>query len=196
MMVAVGRFGAWLLEGCGMRVGGFRAAGRTALSTGRAVAAGLLGVALTSCSGEEPAPQNFAPLHYEYLTPIRLNVATIDVENQASSPDGDLALQSPFTPEAALERMARDRLVAAGPSGTATFTVTEASIVRGDDGLTERLSAHLDIASADGARAGYAEAHVTRSLRNAGAGPAAGGRGARPRGRLPARPPSWWAAWR
>ena len=136
-------------------------------------ATGLLGL-LAACSGDEPAvPQNFPPLHYEYLTPIRLNVATIDIENQTSGPDGDLASQSPASPEQAMERMARDRLVAAGPSGTATFTVTEASITRGDGGLTERLSAHLDIASADGARAGYAEAHVTRTLQGSGGGPAA-----------------------
>ncbi len=126
---------------------------------------GLVALALASC-GEEAPPQDFAPLHYEYLTPIRLNIATVDVDNQAEVPDGDLASQSPVTPEQALERMAHDRLVAAGPSGTATFTITEASITHGQGGaLTERLSAHLDIASADGARAAFAEAHVTRTAK-------------------------------
>ena len=143
---------------------------------------GLIGLAaalcllMTACSDDTPpAAQDFPPLHYDYLTPIRLNIATVDVENQADIPDGDLASRSPEPPEAALERMARDRLVAAGPSGTGTFTVTEASITRGEGGgLTERLSAHLDIASADGARAGYAEAHVTRTATGDDAsGPAA-----------------------
>ncbi len=127
-------------------------------------AAGLFALSLWGCSDDGgPVAQSFPPLHYEYLSPIRLNIATVDVANQADAADDDLAQQSPMPPETALERMARDRLVAAGPSGTATFTITEASITRGAGGaLTERLSVHLDIASADGARAGYAEAHVTR----------------------------------
>ena len=140
--------------------------------------AGVLAGALllAGCSGDEGAPtaDSFAPLHFEYLTPIRLNVAAIEVENQTAPADDDLASRSPASPEAAMERMAHDRLVAAGPSGTATFVVTEASITRGDNGLTERLSAHLDISSADGSRAAFAEAHVTRSATgDGGSGPAA-----------------------
>ena len=136
----------------------------------------MMGVSLAGCSSDEgpPPADAFPPLHFEYLTPIRLNVATIDVQNQTAPSDDDLSARSPASPEAAMERMAHDRLVAAGPSGTATFVVTEASILRGDNGLTERLSAHLDIASADGARAAFAEAHVTRSSNgDGGTGPAA-----------------------
>ncbi len=141
---------------------------------GPALAVGLLALGVSACSDDVQPAQNFPQFHYEYLTPIRLNVATIGIDNQAAVPDDDLAGRSPEPPEQALERMAHDRLVAAGPSGTATFTITEASITRGDgDVPTERLSAHLDIASADGARAAFAEAHVTRTAKDDATGPAA-----------------------
>ena len=133
-----------------------------AIAATMGVLAGVL--ALAGCDNTPPpAPQNFAPLHYDYLTPIRLNVADIEVADQSTPPDGDLSGQSPVRPVAAMEQMAHDRLLAAGGAGTATFTVTEASITRTDDGVTERLAARVEISNGSGGHAGFAEAHVTRT---------------------------------
>ncbi len=110
-----------------------------------------------------PPPQDFPALHYDYLTPIRLNVADVEVDDQSTAPDGDLAGRSPLKPASAMQQMAHDRLIAAGGAGTATFVVTEASITRTDHGITEHLAARLEIANASGGHAGFAEAHVTRT---------------------------------
>ncbi len=110
-----------------------------------------------------PPPQDFPALHYDYLAPIRLNVADVEVDDQSTSPDGDLAGRSPFKPAQAMQQMAHDRLIAAGAAGSATFVVTEASITRTDNGITEHLAARLEISNASGGHAGFAEAHVTRT---------------------------------
>ena len=133
--------------------------------TRRVGAAGaiLLTTALCGCGGGPPPPPPgaFPALHYGFLPPIRLNVATVSVQNDA--PSSDLAGQSPVAPGDALANMAQDRLVADGSSGAAVFTITDASIARTDAGLTERLAAHLDIIGTSGAHQGFAEAEVSRS---------------------------------
>ena len=123
----------------------------------------LLTTALAGCGGGPPPPPPgaFPALHYGFLPPIRLNVAAVSVVNEA--PPTDLAGQSPVAPSDALAAMARDRVIADGPSGTAVFTITDASIVQSDAGLTERLAAHLDIVGTSGAHQGFAEAEVSRS---------------------------------
>lgn len=143
----------------------------------RPLAALVLLLPMVACGGpDRPVVDSasFPPLHYEFLTPLDLNVATIDVEDQSGHPDGDLAAQSPASPVQAMQQMGHDRLVASGGSGTATFAVTQASITRNDDGgLTERLTAHLDVSGGSNGHTGTAEAHVSRSVSTPdGAGPA------------------------
>ena len=128
--------------------------------------AGLALLALAGCGDDEPAAtaQSFAPLHYGYLPKLRLTVGQIAIADHSlpTSPQ-DVASSSPVVPAQALAQMARDRLFAAGTSGTATFVIDQASIVREQNGtLDGQLAVHLDLATPDGGHTGYAEARVAR----------------------------------
>ncbi len=151
---------------------------RRALSLALGLAATL---ALAGCgggggAGSEPV---FKAPSYAYLTPLRLNVGQIRIEDQAPPPDGpdQLAQDSPVTPDQALRQMARDRLVAAGNSGTAVFTIDQASITGQPGGtLDGTLAVHLDIIGNSGGHSGYAEAHVSHEyVPGTGDGSDAGG---------------------
>lgn len=137
-------------------------------------------VALAAC-GEEPAPAPvvFPPLTYEYLTKLRLNVAHIDIDDTwtpSASAGEHVESLSPVPPLAALGQMARDRLVAAGTSGEARFTIEDASIIAGPGRLDGALAVRLDVTGPEG-RTGNAEARVARS-RPGGPGDPDGGRSA------------------
>jgi hypothetical protein len=132
---------------------------------GFAICAALcLGMAACGEDDVPPPPASFAPLHYDYLPRLRLNVGTIDIQDHSAplGPD-DVSAQSPVTPSQALNQIAHDRLFAAGLMGSAQFVIDQASIVRGAGGaLYGQMAVHLDILTAAGARAGYAEARVSR----------------------------------
>jgi hypothetical protein len=121
---------------------------------------------LAGCADNEPAPPTtFAPLSYSYLRPLRLNVGSIEI-NDAWAPDPashDISAQSPAIPLDALRQMAQDRLVAAGASGRAVFTVQQASITPAGGNLDGLFRVRLDLYTSDGQRAAYAEAAVSRS---------------------------------
>lgn len=125
-----------------------------------------LPLVVAACAESTPAPVSFAPLRYTYLPLLRLNVATIAIQN-AWQPDmtaNHLESLSPETPLTALRQMAKDRLAAAGDSGRAVFTITDASIV-GDGGeLTGSFAVRLNVSSGDGLKSGFAEAHTTRTV--------------------------------
>jgi hypothetical protein len=123
----------------------------------------LLPLVLAACGGRPP-PHNFPPLTYDYLLPLRLNVASVDVQDNWTPNSGaDVGALSPQPPAEALERMARDRLFPAGSSGRAVFVIDDASIIRNGNALYGTLAVHLDIIGADGHRTGYAEARVART---------------------------------
>jgi hypothetical protein len=140
------------------------AARNTPRITVAAIATCLL---LAACGGrEQPAP-SFAPLDFSYLPKLRLNVATMTVEDHAAQGAGqnDLGPTAPVPPDQALQHMARDRLVAAGNSGSGVFTIDQASITgTGGGALDGHIAVHLDILTANGGHAGYAEAHVSRQF--------------------------------
>lgn len=122
---------------------------------------------LASCSGGSEAPLtspgvSFAPLVYDYLTPIRLNVATIDIEQRFAPQGGDLGRFSPAPPAEVLAQMAQTRLGAFGASGRAVFVILNASLTRADNSYLGDFAVELDLYMA-GARVGFAEARVTRS---------------------------------
>ena len=122
---------------------------------------------LVSCGDDAPAvTQAFAPLHYEYLPKLRLNVGDVQVENRSLPVSAqDVASSSPVVPAAALQQMARDRLFAAGSSGHADFVIDQASIVRSPGGaLDGHLAVHLDVAGPGRNREGFAEAQVAREF--------------------------------
>ena len=129
------------------------------------LAGALCAAALAGCGGDEPpVVRSFPALHYDYLPKLRLNVGQVEVADHSLpvSPQ-DVASSSPVVPAQALAQMARDRLFAAGNTGTASFVIDQASIVRDPSGaLDGQLAVHLDIATPDGAHTGYAEARVAR----------------------------------
>jgi hypothetical protein len=122
---------------------------------------------LAACDDDTPPQTVFAPMRYDYLPVLHLNVGTITtVDNgRPGSVPGDMSGRAPTPPDQALLRMATDRLMAVGSAGSAVFTIDTASILHMPGGrLDGELDVHLDIVTANGQRAGYAEAHVHRSL--------------------------------
>ena len=120
---------------------------------------------LAGCGGDEPPPaESFAPLHYEYLHRLRLNVGTIDVQDHSVKLGvNDVADQSPVTLAQAAVQMGHDRLFAAGLTGQGDFVVDQASIMRGPGGVLDGLLAvHLSLFNAAGVQTGFAQARVTR----------------------------------
>lgn len=120
----------------------------------------LLPWVVAACGGDAPA-RAMPPLRYDYLPPLRLNVATVDVGN--APPPSPVEAQSPAPLGATLRQMALNRLAAGGISGRAVFTIDAAGVDRSSDHLDASMAARLEIFTDDGARAGFAEARVTRS---------------------------------
>jgi hypothetical protein len=123
----------------------------------------LLPVFFAACA--EHQQRDFSPLHYNYLLPLRLNVAEIRVE-QRFVPSGvppDVSQLDPMPPVLALRNMAADRLQALGASGYAVFAILNASLTRQGDTITGNFEVQLDIYSSPNVRAGYAESSVTGS---------------------------------
>ena len=129
---------------------------------------------LAACGGRDQPATGFAPPDYSYLRKLRLNVGTLTIEDHATQADGsqggssggnDLGLTAPVPPDQALQQMAHDRLIASGNSGTAIFTIDQASITgTGGGTLDGQMKVHLDIIAGNGSHAGYAEARVSRTV--------------------------------
>lgn len=120
----------------------------------------LAPLALVSCGEDEPLRRDFPPLHYDYLTKLRLNVG--NVELSPPPPPGPTDAINPAPPAQALLQMAQDRLAPGGSSGRAVFVIDQAVIAQISNGLEGALAVHLDIISPEGTRAGFAEARVSR----------------------------------
>jgi hypothetical protein len=119
---------------------------------------------LSGCSHEAASP-DYPLLRYNYLRPIDLNVASIEIRDDWLPRDtNDVARLSPEPPEDALKQMAHDRLVAAGKEGKALFEVEEASIRREGQWLYGHLAVRLTVTGKDPAHTGYAEAAVARNV--------------------------------
>lgn len=125
----------------------------------------LLPLLIAACS--RSPRREYPPLHYGYLTPLRLNVAAIRTE-QHFVPSGaapDVSQLDPMPPVLALRNMAEDRLQAVGGSGQAVFVIQEASLVRQEDTIRGNFSVVLDIYTSANTRAGFAEARVSGTSR-------------------------------
>lgn len=129
-----------------------------------ALTAPLLTVLGLAACGEEAPPPVFAPLRWNYLPPLKLNVARIDIDDSWTPRGGarEKGFLAPTPPVDALRRMAEDRLIAGGNAGRALFVIDDASIRQSRDDYQGSFAVHLDISTADGSRSGYAEARVTR----------------------------------
>ena len=98
----------------------------------------------------------YPPLHYGHLTPLRLNVAAIQIE-QRYVPSGvapDVSQLDPMPPVQALRNMAAERLQAFGSSGQAVFVIQEASLIRQRDTLLGSFAVELDVYTSADTRAG------------------------------------------
>ncbi len=121
----------------------------------------LLPLALAACGGDEEE-QVFEPLRYDYLPPIQLNVATIEIE-QRFIPSGyrpDVTAQDPVSPAVALTAMAQDRLKPFGTAGKAVFAILDASLTRQQDVINAVMHVSLTVYGPDGNQGGFAEARV------------------------------------
>lgn len=101
------------------------------------------------------------PLRYDYLAPLRLNVAAVDVGD--APPPRPVEALSPAPMGATLRQMALDRLAAGGATGRAVFVIDTAQVDQSSRGLTGLMAVRLDILTAEGVRAGFAEVRVSRS---------------------------------
>ena len=129
------------------------------------------------------------PPSYRHLTPLRLDVASLDIAPAPPGPSANAALPSPVVPAQAMRAMAEDRLSASGRDGLARFLVQTALLTRrpaSGGGLfssgTERLDCvlrcRLELRSAEGELRGFAEAEVRRDLTQPAADEAARARNA------------------
>ena len=123
----------------------------------------LLPLLLSACGGR--SQRVYPPLHYGHLTPLRLNVAAIQIE-QRYVPSGvspDVSQIDPMPPVQALRNMAAERLQAFGSSGRAVFVIQEASLIRQRNMLLGSFAVQLDVYTSADTRAGFAEARVSRT---------------------------------
>jgi hypothetical protein len=121
----------------------------------------LLPLALAAC-GSQPT---FPPLRYDYLPPIRLRVAAIEVR-QDFVPSGvppDVSHLDPVQPVVALRQMAADRLKPYGPDGRAVCVIQNASMIQNGDTITGMFAVRIDIYTSADNRVGYAEARVSHT---------------------------------
>jgi hypothetical protein len=121
--------------------------------------------ALLAACGGQPVPTTFPPLRWDYLPRLRLNVASLTIEdawtpNPNSRERGFLA---PTPPLQALRQMAEDRLAAVGTAGKAEFVIDDASIVEQGPNYVGTFAVHLSIFNAAGQQVGSAEARVFRT---------------------------------
>lgn len=130
--------------------------------TGLGALALSLGVA--ACS-DGNGNQTFPPLDYSYLSQIHLNVASIDVQDEAPAAPDSLSAKAPTAPDEALKAMASQRLVASGTSGKADFIIKQAYLNRaGDNAVTGAMDVQLNIADAGNQHTGFVHARITRKL--------------------------------
>lgn len=126
----------------------------------------LLPLLAAACAGrQEPVPIPPGPLSYRHLTPLPLNVADIEIPEEAPpSPPGDIGAGLAPSAAEAVRVMARDRLLAVGSTGQGRFSVTQAQLVATRDSLACLLACRLEILSPLGSRLGFVEAESRRSV--------------------------------
>jgi hypothetical protein len=87
---------------------------------------------LAACANEQPAGPFVppGPPSYAHLTPLRLKVGTLEIQEAGSGTAFLVDQSAPLQPADVMLRMARDRLSAAGGPGKARFLIQTASLTR------------------------------------------------------------------
>lgn len=125
----------------------------------------LLPFAAAACGGPDPAYVPPGPMRFDYLTPLSLNVAAVEVaEAGPSAQPGDIGPRLLPSPVEAVRTMARDRLLAVGTTGSARFVVSQAAMIQGRDSLTCLVGCRLEILSTEGQRMGFVDAQSRRAV--------------------------------
>jgi hypothetical protein len=120
--------------------------------------------------GGQVAGPEFKPLRFDYLPKLRLNAADIEVQNlYQPDPVADGEHVENLAPEpldAAVRRMAQDRLIPAGAGGHAVLTIKTASLAARGGQYEGSLEVLLAISKPDGTPGGEApaSAHATRTM--------------------------------
>src|SRR4051794_12768325 len=117
-------------------------------------AALTLPLAAAACAGE-PQPETpmvFEPLRYDYLNPIALNVASVEVESRFVPASDDLGQYDPVNPVGALEQIGRDRLQGLGSGGRAVLAVLDASLLSRQGIYVGNFAVQLELYASDGTR--------------------------------------------
>jgi hypothetical protein len=146
-----------------------------------ALFASLALVAACADGGPPPPSAPPRPFDYTHLVPLKLDVARVEVVEAFQPPrslpnvDHRMAIE----PRVALAQMARDRVQAWGREGSATVTITEASMTEErlarSGGITSLFAAQpserytltlavvLEVRNAGGGTNGRAEARISRT---------------------------------
>jgi hypothetical protein len=120
----------------------------------------LLPLALAACGGNK---REYPPLTYDYLPQIRLNVASVEIDDRfVPAGRDDVTASAPVKPVAALKQMAEDRLKAFGNAGRAVLVIKDASLQKNHDEVSGTMSVELDVYASDNKRAGFAIADVAQ----------------------------------
>ena len=105
-------------------------------------------------------PESFEPLRYDYLTPLRLNVASIEVE-QRFVPGGvppDVSQDDPVPPAQALRAMAEDRLHSSRQRREGSLHYSGCFAGAPEGYLVGNLAVELDIYNTPTTRVAFAQA--------------------------------------
>lgn len=146
------------------------------ISIGRRRLAWVLPAGVAACADTAPPERPLGPIGYDYLLPLPLQVASLAVEpGNPPAPPGDIGRTLATPPAEAVRIMARDRLSAVGTAGgtaggSATFRVTQASMIRQGSAILCQLGCRLEIESgAEGGASGFAEANARAQVSGADA---------------------------
>jgi hypothetical protein len=121
----------------------------------------LLPLVLAGCGGGHA--RDYPPLTYDYLPQIRLNVASVEIDDRfVPAGHDDVTANSPVKPVTALKQMAQDRLKPFGNAGRAVLVIKDASLQKTRDEVIGTLSVELDVYASDNKRAGFAIADVAQ----------------------------------
>ena len=87
---------------------------------------------LAACALEQPTGPFVppGPPSYGHLTPLRLKVSALEIKEPESGTALMVQQPAPFLPSDVMLRMARDRLSAAGGTGSARFVIQTARLTR------------------------------------------------------------------